>query len=1083
MTMTDWHKTLQSLFQSKGCETEVKVSNTRYKNYRICDVVNAKNEGLEIQHSPITKIEIEKKSKDYVSKGHSCIYWLIDGTDFVVDKCQNDICLVTLAYPWTHLDQIFSSCPFVFSFCVFEKTKYIMKLAPTQIRNQMVYVQDYFLLQDFVDLFSRSSERVLRPMTSRIKPTLTLHQKPAGSGKTYGLILKIIKSYEPDAEFSKYGIFIILTKPHSAKDVVRREMEEQLRGYSIDYEQGDQNNAPWFLLHLEGKEKLIILATGDSFVCSMGEKSSEGFDLFEGICKMILTNGPTKLKQNGTASFKGHRPKINAQSLIVVDEATKFRSFYAEAICKIMTSCLCDAYIIADKIQSVEHEHSLFSELMKDVSPFLDIHRIIHKENEIRRFGKNLVKFLVDVTGKDTYIKYGLPVPITCQDREIKRDNEGEIEVRFLPFKDETEKAVNEVIAMIESEMYRLHLLPNDILIVLPFVSVNPFADFLRDKLDDAMLSLLEDDSYRQLMLSGPYQERATVFFRTFDGEKEMKMKYKDAYERNGKNYSWCAYLHRSEYTKPIATAESDNAVRMVSIHAAQGDGRRLAITCQLSEPAFKRYTEGKKNLQYDSLLQVSCSRAKTKQIVLLQENNNDDIIRRFRPYCKATDLEKFKPSLFLKNSFRIEEPIFESYSNPETKQWINSILDIPDGGYHKKDKVVEGEHFVIRNSIFQFSFLLNIYQDDLVYNPPECSQVLLLLEKISKLPIQLVSISEFYKILDIGITDNIKSIPIMIYKGKEQTSKRIYEECKKVQQKLKKIVNTKSVNVEDMKPIDYIFLWYMYQLQTEKKFAQIKMQTLVNIYLCFDCQRDNDIHRHYQYIGQANAMARKIISSLPEHGKWNVSHYVTLGNSEGAKFDDFSCGISCPFVYTTEHNATAIHVLSNITSMRKDEIATKVFLSGLFMTQAYQDKKKPHLSGRNKERFDGKELTIKICSIEESDNTKNIISFEWSDIKPYRSDIVDVLVNYIYHYYKNNHQSIREFIQHWKDKSYYEFRNLCKNSRCKQVDYVRYVIQNFAEEYEDHADDLMKYVNDTTSKLDKKLQKMTRQFVNFVLE
>ena len=49
---------------------------------------------------------------------------------------------------------------------------------------------------------------------------------------------------------------------------------------------------------------------------------------------------------------------------------------------------------------------------------------------------------------------------------------------------------------------------------------------------------------------------------------------------------------------------------------------------------------------------------------------------------------------------------------------------------------------------------------------------------------------------------------------------------------------------------------------------------------------------------------------------------------------------------------------------MRKDEIATKVFLSGLFMTQAYQDKKKPHLSGRNKERFDGKELTIKICLI-----------------------------------------------------------------------------------------------------------------------
>ena len=673
MIKSNWHTTIQNSFREQGCQTEKIISQTQNKNYRIADIMNQRTV-LEVQHSRISKNEVDSRNYDYTKRGYY-IFWIIDGSAFNIEESRENAFLITLTFPWNHLDHIFSSCKILFASCKYMGKEYIMKFSPNSVRKELIYVSEYFLLEDFIRSFRENCTKLFDPIIENIPCRLIIKQEPPGSGKTYGMVHKIINSLnDGNEEFQPYSTFIILTKPHSAKNVVQREFKDQLDRFNIYYEEGEYNNAPWFLLISHNQKKLIILATGDSFVHAIGERDNNSLDMFQGICKKIEQKGPTRLGRDGSLRFKSHPMKVNARSLIIMDEATKFTTVYAFALGKLMLCCLCDAYIIGDKLQSIEYDNNLFTYLMDVENPFPHVQRYVRNENVIRRGGKNLVHFVTTVVGEKTYAENNLPVPISCKDNTIKRDNEGEIEIMFLKniTHDADESSIQKIVEKIRKEMHRLCLLPNDILIILPFVTNNPFGDFLRDKLDDFLLSILENPYYRTIMLNSPYKDKAREYFQNFDENKEQKKEYKQKYERNKNSYQWLAYFHRSETGKPIDTSKSDQAVRMVSIHASQGDGRRLAITCQLSEAALKIFTKGNKNLQYNSLIQVSISRAKTKQIVILEKDKNDDIIRRFRPFCEAKQVVQLKPFLNLTNTFYIGKPLFENYGN-ENKEWITS--------------------------------------------------------------------------------------------------------------------------------------------------------------------------------------------------------------------------------------------------------------------------------------------------------------------------------------------------------------------------------------------------------------------------
>ena len=112
----------------------------------------------------------------------------------------------------------------------------------------------------------------------------------------------------------------------------------------------------------------------------------------------------------------------------------------------------------------------------------------------------------------------------------------------------------------------------------------------------------------------------------------------------------------------------------------------------------------------------------------------------------------------------------------------------------------------------------------------------------------------------------------------------------------------------------------------------------------------------HYEYIKKSENIFQKIVSNLEPNGKWNINHLITLACPDGQKTDYFNCRTIVPLVYTTETTSIAIHIMTDTSAMKKDEILTKISYSGLFMSQPFQNKENQNFSGHNKERFDYKE-------------------------------------------------------------------------------------------------------------------------------
>lgn len=1065
-----WHTMLQSKFKTHGCEVEVTVLDTIFKKCRRGDIINSNRDVLELQHSPISKQEVENRIQDYLLKGHPNIYWLIDGTNFTVIQRFDDRFLISLTSPWSHLSNLFHMCEFIFAHCKLDEKEFVFKFDPRSVRNGMVYVLKAYELEYFMQLFTNNNIEVAESIEPYRTCSLIVQQKPVGAGKTYGMVERIINP-QKHPKFNHYENFFILLKPHSAKDVVRRELEEQLDSNNISYESGEENKGFWFTIEVEGKQKLIILATGDSFIYRIGDKHNQYLDMFKGICKMIETKGPSKLGEKGSLDFKGCTTKIDAKTLIICDEATKFDCHYAYALGQIMFWCMSDCYIIGDILQSIEMENNMLRYLIDTEDPIPHAQKHLEKCNVIRRFGPKLVEFLNTIVGLETYEKYGLPIPISCDDKTIQRDHQGDIEIMFANMRCDTEQNdfdIDQIIHKIEVEIHELYLLPNDILMVFPFVSNNPFGNHLRDRIDEFWISKLEDVNYRQHMLKSPYKHKASKFFEEFDTVKDRNRMIKDKYENIGQQYDWLAYFHRSEENKPVKTSDSDKATRMVSIHAAQGDGRRLVLTFQLSEFALKRFSNGRKNLIYDSLLNVSCSRAKTKQIIILQAGETDDIICRFKSFMTSEQLSNIVPKFILSNSFHIKEPIFDTHSNIADKEWILSTFNI-DKCSNNKNEIIEFEHYLIRNATYHFVFTLCIHFKEL--NRSNC-QIHTILCKIYELPIKQVNVSEYYKILS-NPYDDLSCIPLIRYNGKHTICDDIFKLCNDIKSRILRLFvqKEKNINFKDINPLEYVLMWYMIEIFSSKRYSLLKMDTVVDIYSFYKIKYNHELAKHYNYIDKAQDVFNSIIKNLPTNGNWNFNHTISLGQPKGEYPEGgFKCRMKLPFVYTSDTSCIVIHIIPNVTSLRLDKITTIVSYTGLLLSQPYQDNSDNKISGKNKDRFKGKYIKIYMPSIEDSDENKEITMFEWNNITTHRHKLINVLSTWIFERCFSQHDNIIDFVKFYGYKSADEYENQCKKYHKNPVKYVHDMLKWYCEEYEYKTDNISKFQDTFKKRLDKKL-------------
>jgi hypothetical protein len=445
---------------------------------------------------------------------------------------------------------------------------------------------------------------------------LYISQKSAGNGKTWSIINMIQRK-----EFLHFTTFIYVTKQHSARAIIKDEFVTQ-------YEAGLLNITN-FSFQVMGKKYVIeytnsanidctiIIATIDSFFYCIGDKNVNTYNLFEGIVNSVLDNPIID-------SFRFANKDIKlSDTMYVLDESQDTPDIYGKALLKMLTETKITVYCVGDKLQSISNESNTFNYLIRCNFPKYFEPAI----NICRRFSHpqlvNFVNYMVP------FSKYDLPL-VTAYEKNHNRYHDA-LTIIFENNKINMEDRIEEIMNYYKKEVDENNYLPQDFLIVTPFVSNNPFISCLNSAINEFWIQ-----------------------------------KYQGSNDSN-ETYISYSIFHKSEIGSSINLDESKDATRIVSIHSSKGDGRNCVFVIGLHETSLKTFSGLRDSLIYDSLLHVAITRMKKKLYITC--NENDEIGQRIKNYLLNNDLPCYTHSLFIDPKINIKNII------PACGEKINDLL------------------------------------------------------------------------------------------------------------------------------------------------------------------------------------------------------------------------------------------------------------------------------------------------------------------------------------------------------------------------------------------------------------------------
>jgi hypothetical protein len=571
----------------------------------------------------------------------------------------------------------------------------------------------------------------------------------------------------------------------------------------------------------------------------------------------------------------------------------------------------------------------------------------------------------------------------------------------------------------------------------------------------------LNEPQYRDGIRQCPYinQQEAHDLFAQYD-ERRINLNLFEKVQ-NGK-LQWYALLHRSEEGKSVDLSKSTYATRMVSIHSSQGDGRRLVLTIELSEERLLPFSKKRKNLVYDSLLNVSISRAISAQVIVL-ERKSDDITRCFRNYYHdPMDWDK-KMEFILKIPlvFPIRYPLYNDYGNDEDIQWCQQLFDMDDLSGKPKDTIIEYNDHEIRDATYNFVWMLLIYMDSLHRGKDHQQETVF--NKIAQLPIRLMSRGEYWRELSDSYTEDkpltcipsytkdkpLTCIPLLRYKGKEKLCEHLCRDMETIKGNVFGRLHeswTLGSNIEEYTPIQYVMLWYIYCIFTLRTRSPIRMDTLLTIYAAYKdlSPQSDEYRRHYDRIKCAHRSFEEVNTILgAKKGRWNTFHQATLGTKDGDLPENIKCRITLPYVFTDETDVTICSIIPSIDELHLDKLSTDYSIRGLFVNQPWSDSDK----NDNKERFDHKQIRFVFVPIE-GDN--HPVYKEWND--GVRKRIIPVLRSYLEKQFESYHDQIIDFCRKYRGTAKDRYEKQASDN--KTVDYVKEVLKKASRQFREGVSD-----------------------------
>jgi hypothetical protein len=879
--MTAWHCEWQGNFPNTEIDFP-KINEKQIKDRRADALLTEHKIVIEFQHSKISYDEVFNRKYDYDLNNHKTV-WIIDGNSSINIK--------KLDYSGRFFIEFTSDLWKYKSFICYEYifidiNNMIYKIYPKDVKSNMIDVEPPMKKEDFITLLN-ANDKIINTVDLPHQCNLFIKQQGAGNGKTYGIIQML-----DSQDFEHYKYFVIVTKQHSAKYIIYKELMEQIKDKKLKYISdigGDIENFEniekddgkcegkkyrIFYTNKRNNSKCsIVIGTMDSLIYTLGNKKHNEIDKFEGLVNSIV-NGYVE-KTNKAVNY-GVSIKLNKEVCLICDETQDLHENYGEAIYQIMRNRYIDAYIVGDKLQSLVYEKNAFTYLMdKDLS-------YINKKreqfiNECRRFTHpKLIDFVNNVV---QFKKYSLVEIKPYEKNEANDDSIIKFNGKniYANEKDEVKISieVEKIMEYYDNEVTNNNYKPEDFLFITPFTTKNPLGNAI---------------------------------------ETAINMYWN---KKNGNDiFTRYAVFHKSEEGTSIDLKESKYATRLVSIQTSKGDGRNVVFVIGLDEQSLIRFSGGNDNLIYESLIHVAFTRMKKKLYIRIVENN-DDICQRLAEY-ESNETKSSITAISLRKKINYQHITDSIKNNSDFEIFRNNIINHCDKlTFIKEDddkKIIDMSHHTIRFASMLEYFFIKVIKNEYKNKISKKRQILAKFFEIRDAPIYLTDKwQDYFDTLkqntdrDDKSNESIKQICVLQLSTKGNDYKRYYEILcdfiKNIKIKVGKIIDEK---ISMLCPMESIILYYVLQTCRKGIGTDITINDLYNIIDIYSKSFNHELEGHEKCLCKKHFINTNVNNKMCNY---LLAHYENVTNIGKVydifleKFPKVSWLIDHPIDYDTHNN------------------------------------------------------------------------------------------------------------------------------------------------------------------------------------
>ena len=867
--ISDWHLKMQGYFPV----TEKYFPNNypgQLKSRRADVVIENHNWIIEIQHSKIDDANVKCRHDDY--KLHNMnVTWLIDGNtnDVIIDELYSGGFLIIFKEDWKY--KSFVKCnPNV----LLEWNDKIFKIPTKEVNNKMFLAKEWKPIEFIMKQLNTNPKEIWDKWDddNEKKASLKVYQRGAGNGKTFEVWKSILENKDKNT-------FIILTKQHSAKEVIIKELDDQAKRNEMHIEENmlDESQESYSnkykvtYTHKKTLRKcIVIVATIDSFIYNIGDTNiSRGTNFFQKLVGGVASEGPTKLNSN-TGSFKyaGENLFLNKKAEIWIDEASDLDENYYQAFIKTILATKIDVAIVGDKLQSLDNPINMMTLANNINNPNIciekkrpsNINRRIcvkgmkEELNELINFeGHELPEISIDSNRENELLERDEPVievieqPPSTLWENINNEEDREKRAAFIDL----------IIKKIDFEIDKYNYSPEDFEIIFPIMQKNTLALELETRINEYMINKFPQNEYK---------------------------------------YRVYAVCHRHEEGTVIDMSISVKATRIVTIKTSKGDGRKVVFVLSCTEKNLDTLTyyaeknldtltcNGKKSLTYESYFHVSLTRAKEK-IYFGLVKNNDNIHSRFGD----VGLSEYKPDISMSPSL---DNLIQNINEDSLIEILkkNGIEDLVEKDKSKKqNEMVDWNYHCIRHAIYLMYCISNIFSHGKNKDNFKYQQLYAILNKIKECKIKDFKPTNFYthlkeqskKVRERHKPDRI--IPLCILSTKEE----YYAYSRKIKDVMEKNIkkcNDNILSIADFSPLEMVIQSYMMELWHQKNYHETTPTTIYNVIDYFE-KEDRDEHKVKKLLKETEDIKDTInkamneITSTDKNVGWNYGHLIQFGS------------------------------------------------------------------------------------------------------------------------------------------------------------------------------------------------------------